>query len=247
MDHKNSLGASSSRRVGRSYYDGHYFDSKPHLVDVNSRFQRYRVRKVLELLTPEPEERILDMGCGWGIITFALAPVVREVLGIDFSRAAIDRCSARLIEDGIDNVVLHLGKAEETGLGEGAVDAVVAADLFEHLYPDDSVAVAEEAFRVIRPGGRFAVWTPCPTHIIELLKRRNLLFKREEGHVDYKTLERMTRILRRVGFQIVRAEFAESHLPGLRVFERLTQRWIPFLRRRVAVLAMKPLDREVIR
>lgn len=237
---------SVNERVDQSFYDEDYFDSKPHLVDADSRFQRYRTEKVLQLLAPQSGDRVVDMGCGWGTITFSLAPAVHVVLGIDFSREAIDRCRARLEKDGFTNVELRLGEAESTGLGEATVDAVVAADLFEHLYPDDSEAVAAEAFRVLKPGGRFAIWTPCPTHIIEVLKQRNLLFERDEGHVDYKTLQQMTGILERAGFRIARAEFAESHLPGLNLVERLVQRWIPLLRRRVAVLAVKPSTRTLV-
>lgn len=246
MSDRDTPTSSESERVGPSFYDEHYFDSQPHLVDAGSRFQRYRTEKVLQLLAPQSEDRVVDMGCGWGTITFSLAPAVQEVLGIDFSRQAIDRCRARLEEDRVRNVELRLGEAESTGLGEATVDAVVAADLFEHLYPDDSEAVAAEAFRVLKPGGRFAIWTPCPTHIIEVLKQRNLLLERAESHVDYKTLKQMTGILERAGFRIVRAEFAESHLPGLSLVERLVQRWIPLLRRRVAVLAVKPSTRTLV-
>ena len=53
-------------------------------------------------------------------------------------------------------------------------------------------------------------------------------------------MARMTGLLEEAGFGIPRAYYAESHLPGLRTLERMAQRWVPLLRRRVAVLGRKP-------
>ncbi len=189
---------------------------------------------------PRPTDRVLDMGCGWGTISYALAPKVREVVGLDFSERAIAGCRARTDLHGFDNVVFEVGDARDSGLDAASFDVVVAADLFEHLYPEDSVAVAAEAFRVLRPGGRIAVWTPCRSHVLEVLKNRDIILKRDVSHVDYKSMRRMKEILAGAGFEIERAYFAESHLPGLRVLERLAQRWMPLLRRRIAVVGLKP-------
>ena len=232
-----------SRRIGKSYYDeSTYFDCETggHLHDFGSRFQRYRIRMVMELLAPEPTDRVLDLGCGWGTISFALGPGVGEVVGLDFSEKAVAGCEARLDGFDLDNVRFRVGDARNTGLDASSFDAVVAADLFEHLYPDDSREVAAEALRVLKPGGRFAVWVPCRSHVLEVLKNNDILLKRDVSHVDYKSMARMKRILTRSGFEIERAYFAESHLPILNVVERLGQRWIPLLRRRIAVLATKP-------
>lgn len=231
----------ASGRIGRSYYEeSGYFEDAGHLHDFGSRFQRYRVRKVLELCAPRPTDRILDVGCGWGTISFALAPKVREVVGLDFAERAIARCNARLDAFGLANVFFRVGDARDTGLAAASFDAVVAADLFEHLYPDDSEEAAAEAFRVLKPGGRLAVWTPCRTHVLEVLRNSDIVLKRDISHVDYKSMARMKRILVRAGFEITRAYFAESHLPGVSVVERLGQRWVPLLRRRIAVLAVRP-------
>ena len=231
----------SERRIGRDWYDeSAYFDSSGHLHDFGSRFQRYRVRKVLDLHTPAPTDRVLDLGCGWGTISFALGPRVREVVGLDFSRRAIDGCNASLDRFGLDNVFFRVGDARASGLEAESFDAVIAADLFEHLYPEDSHAVAAEAFRLLRSGGRLSVWTPCRSHILEILKNNDIVLKRDVSHVDYKSMPRMQGILTRAGFEIERAHFAESHLPGLNLIERLGQRWLPALRRRIAVVARKP-------
>ena len=238
---RNDGGNSAQGRIGRSYYDeSTYFEAASHLHDFGSRFQRYRVRKVLDLCALRPTDRILDLGCGWGTISFALGPRVREVVGLDFAERAVAGCNARVDEFGLDNVFFRVGDARASGLASGSFDVVVAADLFEHLYPDDSEAVAAEAFRLLRPGGRIAVWTPCRSHILEVLRNNDIILKRDISHVDYKSMPRMREILERAGFEIARSYFAESHLPGLSLAERLGQRWVPLLRRRIAVLATKP-------
>ena len=61
---------------------------------------------------------------------------------------------------GLDNVFFRVSDARASGLASGSFDVVVAADLFEHLYPDDSEAVAAEAFRLLWPGSRIPVWPP---------------------------------------------------------------------------------------
>jgi SAM-dependent methyltransferase len=162
-----------------------------------------------------------------------------DVTGVDFSRRSIDFCEARRPE-GAEHLRFLCADAGETGLEGGAFDLVIAADLFEHLYPEDSARVAREAYRLLRPGGRFSTWTPHRGHVLEALKDRNILLKRDITHVDYKSRARMESLLLDAGFDIERSFYAPSHVPGLRVAERLLQGWVPFLRRRIAVLGRKP-------
>ncbi len=100
--------------------------------------------------------------------------------------------------------------------------------------------MAAEAFRILRPGGHFSTWTPHRGHVLEAMKNRNLILKRDITHVDYKSMSKMKSLLSDAGFTIERAYYAESHVPGLRIAERLLQSVVPFLRRRIAVLGRKP-------
>lgn len=228
-------------RIGKEYYDGsEYFEGgTEHLTDVESSFQRYRIEKVLQIYRPGPEERVLDMGCGWGTFGFALADEVEEVVGVDFSEKSIALCRRRLEADPRDNLRFVCADAGATGLEGGSFDAVIAADLFEHLYPEDSLRVVREAHRVLKRGGRLSIWTPHRGHFLEILKNNRILLKPDPTHVDYKSMEGLRSMLEETGFVLEKAYYAESHLPGVRRLEQGLMAFVPALRRRIAVLTRK--------
>ena len=228
-------------RIDAAYYDrSAYFDAGTgHLTDLDSAFQRYRTSKVLGIYDPAPEERVVDLGCGWGTFEWALAPRVADVVGVDFSAKSVELCERRRAQLGLLNVRFVHADAGATGLPRDAFDLVIAADLFEHLYPDDSARVVAEARRILKRGGRFSIWTPHRGHILEILKNRGILLKPDPTHVDYKSMERLKALLLAEGFVLEKAYYAESHVPGLRALERSLMGSLPILRRRIALLARK--------
>jgi ubiquinone/menaquinone biosynthesis C-methylase UbiE len=226
-------------RIDADYYDrSEYFDAG-HLANLNSPFQRYRVEKVLGIYDPMPSERVLDLGCGWGTFEWTLAPRVTEIVGVDFSAKSVELCERRREDAGLQNVSFVHADAGATGLPAESFDLVIAADLFEHLYPEDSARVAREAHRVLRRGGRFSIWTPHRGHVLEILKNNGIVLKPDPTHVDYKSMERLQALLEDARFVLEKAYYAESHLPGLSALERTFMRGVPQLRRRIAMLARK--------
>ena len=230
---------SGDTRIDQAYYDSDYFQAAGHLADADSRFHRYRIQHVLALLRPVPADRVVDLGCGWGTITFALAPRVAQVIGVDYSERSVALCEERLAREPHTNLRFVQADARATGLPDGAFDAVVAADLYEHLYPEDSEAVTAEAHRLLAPGGRLVIWTPHQGHALEALKARGILLRPDPSHVDYKSMERLVGLCEQAGFQVERATWAPSHLPVLSWLEGGLQRWVPPLRRRICVVARK--------
>ena len=231
--------ASGEPRIDADYYDRTEYFAADHLTDRQSPFQRYRVAKVLSIYDPAPQERVLDLGCGWGTFEWELGPRVKEVVGVDFSAKSVSLCESHRVASGLDSVRFVHADAGATGLAAESFDLVIAADLFEHLYPDDSERVAREAHRVLKPGGRFSIWTPHRGHILEILKNRGILLKPDPTHVDYKSMERLRGLLAKPGFTVEKAYYAESHLPGLSTVERALLRIFPPLRRRIALLGRK--------
>lgn len=231
----------SPQQIDRDYYDrsGYFEKGARHLLDANSPFQRYRSREVLALCGDIAGLRAVDLGCGWGTISFALAERAREVVGVDFAETSLRICRSRQDAARFPGLSFVHADAKATGLPAASWDLVVAADLIEHLNPQDTIAVYAEALRLLRPRGRLVIWTPSPTHFLERLRRGGVL-RADPTHIDYKTLERVVGDLEDAGFDVVLSGWRPSHLPGLRVLERVAHRWVPFLRRRVTVVARAP-------
>ena len=106
-------------------------------------------RQVERLLAPfSGDERALDSGCGAGALAFALAPHVREVIGVDLA--------ADLVEAGRRhapaNVTLLEGDATALPFGVGEFDLAGSLRVLHHVRRPE--LVVSELARVIRPGGR---------------------------------------------------------------------------------------------
>lgn len=226
--------------IDRRHYEtsGYFEMGGPHLLDPESAFQRYRVREVLKLCHVRSGSRAVDLGCGWGTISFGLARTAAVVVGVDFAAAALTVCRSRLAAEPIDHLHFVQADVAETGLRGGVWDLVVAADLVEHLYAETTRRAYGEAHRLLRAGGRLVVWTPNPGHFLERLRVLGVL-EADPTHVDYKTLERVTGELEATGFAIEMAHHVQSHVPFLRTVERWGHALVPGLRRRVAVVAVR--------
>jgi 2-polyprenyl-6-hydroxyphenyl methylase / 3-demethylubiquinone-9 3-methyltransferase len=101
----------------------------------------------------EPGGRlVLDAGCGGGLVARELAAAGAEVVGVDRSLGSLG-VARRAVDRSTGSFRPAQGRLERLPLAAGSFDAVVAADVLEHL-PDLPAAVAELA-RVLAPGGSF--------------------------------------------------------------------------------------------
>ena len=233
---------SGTKSIDSDFYDnsGYHEINASHLRDFKSRFQKYRVQKIRYIYDPQSTDVVVDLGCGWGTFCWAFTRRVKSVVGVDFSEKSILLCNEQLNKWQYDNVTFLHGDARRTNLPPEMCDLVIAADLFEHLYPEDSRQVIGEAFRLLKKQGHFSIWTPHRGHIIEILKNRNILFKKDETHVDYKSMKVLIEMLERAGFTVKKHYYVESHIPGFNTIEGIFAKLVPCLRRRIAILAYKP-------
>lgn len=115
----------------------------------------------LELTAPRPGETILDLGCGRGELSCAIAEAGARSIGADFSADALAMARETASRLG-RQVLLVRCRAEALPFRERSIDAVLATDIVEHL-PEPDLRVAIKAVHdVLKPGGRFVVHT-APT------------------------------------------------------------------------------------
>lgn len=102
--------------------------------------------------------RALDVGCGTGRVTFALAERGWDVTGVDIEPRVIEIAS-RLARSRTDPPRFHvadLGDVE--AVEQDGYDLVVCSEVLEHVV--DDAALAATLYRALRPGGRVIVTVP---------------------------------------------------------------------------------------
>lgn len=226
--------------IDKQYYDeSAYYEHINLDTDLNTPFQKYRISKILQLYTPSKNERVVDLGCGWGTVCFTVAPLCREVTGVDVSKKSIELCNKRLAKSQHSNIKLVCADAENTGLESQSYDVIISADLFEHMYPDSFEKALDECKRVLKKGGQLAIWTPNAGHLFELMRNHKIFLKGDISHIGLKSMDYLLDELHKRHFLIKKSYFAESHLPVIRTLEKLFIPFLPFARRRIAILAEK--------
>jgi demethylmenaquinone methyltransferase/2-methoxy-6-polyprenyl-1,4-benzoquinol methylase len=132
-------------------------------------------------------ERVVDIGGGSGRATLALD--VPERIVLDRSAGMLRRARNR----GLDCV---RSDARSLPFADGSVDAVTVVDAFHHM--PSQRTVAEEVYRVLEPGGVFAISEFDPE---TLLGRGLVLAERLVGFgSSFATPTELTRFLERIGF-----------------------------------------------
>jgi ubiquinone/menaquinone biosynthesis C-methylase UbiE len=110
-------------------------------------------KDIVRFVAPSGDERALDSGTGTGALAFALAPHVREVVGVDIVPELLEQ--ARKRAERVPNVAFVEGDATKLPLEYGSFDLSGTLRTLHHIARPE-LAVAE-LVRVTRPRGRILV------------------------------------------------------------------------------------------
>jgi ubiquinone/menaquinone biosynthesis C-methylase UbiE len=127
---------------------------------------------LVEQLNIQPQDHILDLGCGDGTTAIPAAKLAAQVLGVDIASNLVAAGNRRAKEAGLANCVFQEGDAINLHfLADHTFD--LAISIFGAMFAPDPFAVAKEMVRVTKPGGGVVMgnWIPNdPTLVAQILK-----------------------------------------------------------------------------
>jgi SAM-dependent methyltransferase len=112
-------------------------------------------RRILALVGSVDGQRVLDLGCGDGLLTATLATHGARAVGIDIDRSALHTAVARVHAARAGSARFVEGRIEHLPFADDTFDVVTAVTVL-CLVSDRETAVREAA-RVLRPGGRLII------------------------------------------------------------------------------------------
>jgi SAM-dependent methyltransferase len=165
-------------------------------------------------------ETVLDLGSGAGFDCFLAAKQVGQtgrVIGIDMTHEMLTKARANATKDGFDNVEFRLGEIEHLPVANSSVDVIISNCVI-NLSPEKP-SVFQEAYRVLKPGGRLAISDIVATAPLPKEIRDDIALY--SGCVSgASTIEEHERILTEIGFANIRIKPNDES-------RKVISEWIP--------------------
>lgn len=175
------------------------FSQMPHHNDEDTN------RQVIETAGIGSNDTVLDVACGPGLITCAVANVARQVTGIDITPAMIEEARKRQRSVGLTNMDWKVGDVLPLPFPGSSFSAVITRYSFHHFL--DPEAVLTEMVRICQPGGRVAVvdvFTSTPEQA-EAYNRMEKL--RDPSHTRALSLAELTGMFHDTGLVEMKTAF----------------------------------------
>lgn len=136
-------------------------------------------KSLIELLAPRQNEKILDLGCGTGDLTFQIAESGAKVTGVDYSASMIE--AARKKYPGLEFAISN-GESFTT---EESYDAVFSNAALHWM--KDAHGVVRSIHQALKPGGRFVAEFGGKGNVETIIQAIYEVFEEEYG-IDASTL-----------------------------------------------------------
>ncbi len=163
------------------------------------------LNRIVKMAEAGPNDTVLDVACGPGLLACAFARVARHVTGIDLTPAMLEQARALQRQQGLENITWQEGDVLPLPYADHSFSIVSARFAFHHFL--DPLAVLKEMRRVCRPGGRVVVYDSAPAaDKADAFNRMERL--RDPSHVralppeEHRATIRESRSARRLAFNL---------------------------------------------
>jgi O-antigen chain-terminating methyltransferase len=158
--------------------------------------------------------KVLEIGCGKGVMLSMLKEKGVAAYGIDLSDTTVEYCRSKGLDALKSDALGHLRSVGSESLG-----GIFCAHVIEHLQPADAVELLRESYRVLQPGGRLLLITPNAKDI-----RTAERFWLDMTHVRPYPAKLLRFLLKREGFRSVRS--FHDREPARNFLERMAKTFL---------------------
>lgn len=161
------------------------------------------LEQIVRMAEPGPEDTVLDVACGPGLLACAFARVVRHVVGVDITPAMLEQARKTQAEQGLENVTWQSGDVFSLPYPDEHFSIVTSRFVFHHL--PDPLAALKEMKRVCKQGGRVVVadMSPVPEKADALNAMERL---RDPSHARAMPLEELKSLFADAGLPLPRVD-----------------------------------------
>jgi len=163
----------------QKYYEAHEFSFRTE--------ERADHKRILELLNIKTTDRVLEIGCGFGVLLKKIPS--KKKIGIETNDSAIKECRNRGLS------VIKADVERGFPFKNSSFDIVIMNEVIEHFKKPKFVL--EECFRILAPGGITIITTPA---------RNFFLYDLSATHFSEMTVKEMRKLVQKCGFEVVTQE-----------------------------------------
>jgi ubiquinone/menaquinone biosynthesis C-methylase UbiE len=183
-----------------------------------SQMQNHSPELLLNASAVGPEDAVLDVACGPGLMACVFAKVARHVTGIDLTPAMIEQAKVLQHTHSLTNLAWHVGDVQPLPFASASFSLVFTRYLFHHLL--DPRAVLSEMVRVCSPGGRVVVVDVFTSNPAQAEAYNHLEKLRDPSHVRALAHEELTSLFSEAGFRDVRTQLYKHEVAMEQVLQR---------------------------
>jgi len=213
------------------------------LYDRKHEFVSQLATDLVELLSPQPGERILDLGCGTGHLTYKIATIT-EVLGIDSAATMIEKARANY-----PNLRFELANAAELTYIE-QFDGVFSNAVLHWVKPPEKVITG--VWNALKPGGRFVAEfggkgniNLILTALHNTIKANNLSINEELNYNYFPSIAEYGTLLENQGFTFIFANLFDRLTP-LADGEQGIANWLKMFRSKLLASYLEEMQVKII-
>ncbi len=162
---------------------------------VRMELTRNIAKGIIENLPLKSDMKVLDFGCGTGLLSFFILPYVKEVVGVDNSTKMVEVFNKKAEDNNIENAKAYKIDLENESLNDD-FDLIISSMVFHHI--EDIEKILKSLYSHLKNGGYIA--------IADLVKEDGTFHDDNEGVVHFGfDVEELKSLFEKVGFKNVKS------------------------------------------